>query len=156
MSYHSSNLRGGLRANLALLEARRRVHAPRIYAPAIYFGCLSAGTGVRLLVAGVAERALAGQVFSPSQAKLGQLYHRDARTIRRWLKVGVERRWLRVVRRGRKLTNVYRLARWLWGRLTGRHEARIPDELQGTLFRIGSRAGLTPEAMAKAGVRART
>ena len=152
MSHHPRRLSGLTRWTLQELEARARIHPPRIYAPALYFGSLTAGTGVRLLVAGIAERALAGQVFSPSQAKLGDMYHRDRRTIIRWVKVAVERRWVRVLRRGRKLTNVYRLSRWLWGRLTGRYTSKIPEALQGTLYSLGLKMGMTPATMQRAGV----
>lgn len=152
MSHHSQPFHRPLRGVLRELEARSRLHPPKIYAPALYFGALSAPTGVRLLVAGVAERALAGKVFSPSQRRLADLYHRDRRTISRWCRVAVDRGWLRVIRRGKKLTNLYRLTRWLWGRLTGRYKSRVPTELQDTLYRLGLRMGVEPERMLAAGV----
>jgi hypothetical protein len=152
MSHHPRRLSGPLRATLAELEGRARLHPPKVYAPALYFGCLTAPTGVRLLVAGVAEAALGGKVFSPSQAKLGQLYHRDRRTILRWVKVAVGRGWIRRTRRGRTMTNVYRLSRWLWGRLTGRHASKVPKLLQDSLWRIGLRIGVTPAKMHGAGL----
>ena len=70
----------------------------------------------------------------------------------RWCRYAVERRWLRVIRRGRKLTNVYRLARWLWARLTGQVKRRLPSGVQEPLYRLGLRFGMTPEKMLAAGV----
>lgn len=134
MSHHPESLSRVLRPVLVDLEARARFNPPRIYAPALYFGCLTAPMGVRVMVAGIAECALRGRVFSPSQARLGELYHRDRRTISRWVQHATRCGWIRVLRRGKKLTNVYRLARYLWRRLTGQFRQRPPTREQQQLL----------------------
>jgi len=127
-------------------------HPPRIHSPALYFACLTAPTGVRQLVGVVAEAALHGQAFAPGQEKMGEMFHRDRRTMNRWCRYAVRHHWLRVIRRGRTLTNVYRLARWLWARLTGQWKRRLPTGVQEPLYRLGLRLGMTPERMLGAGV----
>jgi hypothetical protein len=152
MSYHFGNTARFLGTTLRQIERRSRLHPPVIYAPGVYLGCLTASTGARLFIIAVAERALAGERFMPSQKRLGQLYHRSERSIRRWIRTGVEAGWLRVIRRGRKMTNLYRLSRYLWGRLTGRYKTKIPEELQTTLFNLGLKLGLAPATMQRSGV----
>ena len=128
-------------------------HSRAVRAPALYLACLTTGTGPRLLLEVVAEAVLKGRVFMPSQVKLGELLHRDRRTIIRWAKAASARGWLRVVRRGKKLTNLYLLSRALWRRLTGQTKPKLPSELQETLWRIGLRIGVAGERMRAAGVR---
>ena len=132
---------------LRLIPGGARRNPPKLYAPALYFGALSAPLGVRLLIAAVAEAKLAGRVFSPSQAALGRLYRRDARTIKRWVRLAVQRGYLQRTRRGRTLSNVYRLSPRLWRRLTGRYRTPTARELQGTLWRLGLRLGVDPATM---------
>ncbi len=150
MSHHSRRLGGLTVSTLRELEQRSRVHPPRIYAPGLYFGSLTAGNGPKLLLVAVAEVVLRGKVFSPSQRRLGELYRRDRRSVSRWVKVGVERGWLRVVRRGRKLTNVYRLSRHLWGRLTGQYTSKIPSWLRSMQGRLALHFTAEPAKMSTA------
>jgi DNA-binding transcriptional ArsR family regulator len=48
------------------------------------------------------------------------MFGRSDRSIRRALKALSDAGIIEVRRRGRKLSNVYRLAKWFWERLTGR------------------------------------
>lgn len=114
-------------------------HSPRVRAPALYLACLSTGVGPRLLLEVVAEAVLKGRVFMPSQVKLGELLHRDRRTIIRWAKAASARGWLRVVRRGKKLTNLYLLSRALWRRLTGQVKGRVEPGVQLVMDRLWKR-----------------
>jgi hypothetical protein len=126
-------------------------HSLTIKAPALYALALNAPMGTRLLVAVLFERARAGKPFTPSQAKLARMVHRHERTVRRWLKVGAQRGWIKVIRRGRKQTNVYRLTGALWRRLTGQHPSRLPRTLQESLLRLGLHAGLGEREMSRRG-----
>lgn len=114
-------------------------HSRGVRAPALYLACLTTGVGPRLLLEVVAEAVLKGRVFMPSQAKLGELLHRDRRTIIRWAKAASAKGWLRVVRRGKKLTNLYLLSRALWRRLTGQVRGRVEPGVQLVMDRLWKR-----------------
>jgi hypothetical protein len=120
--------------------------------PALYIACLDAPKGALVLLEAIVPICLKDRIFSPGQAKLGVMMHRSPRTIIRYVKVLRERGWLRVIRRGKKLTNIYRLGRTLWRRLTGRVASRAPRELQDVLYRLGLRFGVSPSRMVGAGV----
>ncbi len=114
-------------------------HSLRIHTPALYFAALSMPGGAIVLLAMVASVNLRGKVFRPGQARLAELRHCSRRTIIRQLRVLVERGYVRVIRRGRRLTNIYRLSRSLWQRLTGKvTPTRRPIE-QGWLLQLDAR-----------------
>lgn len=138
-----------------VIRTKVSYHSHQLRAPALYASSLNGPLGTRLLIAVLFERALAGKPFTPSQAKLARLVHRSDRTVRRWLDVGVRRGWIRVVRRGRKLSNLYRLSRPLWARLVGQQPPRLPTALQATMWSVGRHLGLSDGQMARRGVAGR-
>src|SRR5882724_6644382 len=117
MSYHSLGAGRRPAATLRLLEGGDGQKIVRVYAPVLYIASLSLGTGPRLLLEVFAEAAWKNRTFSPSQARLGQLVHRDARSVRRWIRQLVGRRLIVAQRRGRGRTNMYRLSHRFWARL---------------------------------------
>jgi hypothetical protein len=116
----------------------------RIYAPVLYIASLTMGTGPRVLLEAFTEAAWKNRTFSPSQKRLGQLVHRDARTVRRWIRVLVARHFVVAERRGRGRTNRYRLTHKFWGRIVAGNRARVPAELHGSLRRLGLKMGVDP------------
>jgi len=114
-------------------------HLPRLYAPIWYVGSLSLGTGPRLLLELVLDAKRAHREVQLDQVTWGKLLHRSPRTIRRWLRELRARHLVRVIRRGRRLTNLYMLGRSLWARLTGQHEARAPSGHQRALWGVFER-----------------
>lgn len=137
LSHHSGN---GRRPGVLIRE------------PALYIACLDAPKGALVLLEALVPIVLKERVFSPSQARLGVMMHRSPRTIIRYVRILKERGWVRVYRRGKKLTNVYRLGRALWQRLTGQLKPRVPKALQDSLYRLGLRIGVDPRRMIGAGV----
>ena len=95
-------------------------HPPKVRFPAFYLASLTAPAGSRVILSAITDACLRGRRFAPGQRSLGELVHRTARTVRRQLRVLVERGWVRAIRRGRRLTTIYRLSRSLFARLTGR------------------------------------
>lgn len=143
----SSHLFGAGRrpaAAFTVLQGGRAGELPRVYAPALYIASLSLGTGPRLLLEVFAEAAWKNRTFSPSQARLGQLVHRDARSVRRWIRQLVGRRLVVAQRRGRGRTNMYRLSHRFWARIVAGNRARVPAELHGSLRRLGLKMGVDP------------
>lgn len=114
-------------------------HFPRIEAPALYLGSLTLPAGSKVLLAMVAERCVRGQTFCPSQRRLGEMVRRRRETISRQLAVLRMHGWIRIIRRGKKLTNVYRLSRELWGRLMGRPASPRPNPQQSLDFEARKR-----------------
>jgi hypothetical protein len=69
---------------------------------------------------------------------------RSRETVNRALRALALQRLIRVKRRGRKLTNVYLLARRVWAALTGRQPQYARDQQLRLRYDDGLRAGLTP------------
>ena len=74
----------------------------------------------------VASTVLCGRVFQPSLEALGRMHGRSARSIARAVGALEAAGFVEVIQRGKKLSNVYRLALWLWRRLTGRDGPTTP------------------------------
>jgi DNA-binding transcriptional MocR family regulator len=90
----------------------------------------------------VAATVLCHRVCQPGEASLARMHGRSTRTIRRAIDTLQAAGLVEVIRRGRKLTNVLRLARSLWARLTNR--------LQGAEChkgRVGQVAGVAGEVL---------
>ena len=90
----------------------------------------------------VAATVLCHRVCQPGEASLARMHGRSTRTIRRAIDALQAAGLVDVIRRGRKLTNMLRLARALWARLTNR--------LQGAEChrgRMGSVAGAAGEVL---------
>jgi hypothetical protein len=90
----------------------------------------------------IAATVLCKRICQPSLWALGQMHGRSGRSIRRSIAALQAAGLIDVIQRGKKLSNVYRLARWLWARLTGRDLRRTPprpgmarlgDELEGVI-----------------------
>lgn len=120
-------------------------HSPTLRNPELWCASLTAPPGARLFLLSVMRAVARKQVFCPRQEALGKAMHRRGRTVRRWTKLLTERGWLRVIRRGRKLTNIYRLSRSLFYRLTGQRRRPCPADLQPVLSQFLARAGLRIE-----------
>lgn len=113
------------------MQVTRMSHHPlKIRTPALYFGSLSLPSGSAVLLEMIASVNVSGGRFHPGQDRLAELRHCTRRTIIRQLKVLAARGYIRVIRRGKKLTNVYRLSRSLWGRLTGQLTPKRPNVFQ--------------------------
>jgi DNA-binding transcriptional ArsR family regulator len=67
----------------------------------------------------VASTVLCKRKCQPGQKALGSMFGRSPRSIQRSLKALIECGVVVKIRRGRKLTNLYRLAEWIWRRITG-------------------------------------
>jgi hypothetical protein len=101
----------------------------------------------RLLVQ-IAGTTLGNKICQPRQAVLGRMHGRHARSIQRSLTALRDAGYIQIVRRGRKISNVYRLAKWLWCRLTNRGvggQLRLPgvgalgDDVRETIERMRRR-----------------
>lgn len=88
--------------------------------PAWWLATVDATPGARLLLGMVAESCTHKRKVACSQVKLGELLHVGRRQVIRYVAELKAMGYLTVWRRGKKLTNVYRLSRALWARLTGR------------------------------------
>ena len=128
MSHHPRVLRALMIPTLGRIAARDRRAPPPIRWRSMYISALTAPLGPKMFLDDVAEVVLKGGVFSPSQASMGQHFRRDRCTVNRWVRLLVRRGWLQVRRRGRKLSNVYRLSRALWRRMTGRRAPQLFKE----------------------------
>lgn len=128
-------------------------HPPLVQAPETYIAALSIPTLDRLLLGMVAEARLRKRNWTPSEARWGEVVHRCRETISRSVNRLARAGWLRVVRRGRRLTNIYLLSRTLWHRFTGQPRRRWDPELQGSLWRLGTAIGVAVEQMASFGIR---
>jgi hypothetical protein len=136
------------------MDVRKPSHHPlAIRRRALYTLSLSLPTGPKVLLEAITETVLAGGRFQPSQQRVGELAGRRRETVNRWVRVLRERGLVRVVRRGKRMTNFYLLARALWCRLTGRVRPKLPAPVQESLFRLGLRMGVNPDTMLGAGVR---
>lgn len=119
-------------------------HRPRITDPTLYLATLHAPAGARLLVGMVASVVCKGRRFQPSEARLAEMLHVSRRSIIRYSQLLQARGWLRVIRRGRRLTNVYRLSRELFHRITGQRPVPSNRPLQAHLFALGRKLGILP------------
>jgi len=136
---------------LSRIAARDRSSAPPIRWRSMYISALTAPLGPKMFLDDVAEVVLKGGVFSPSQASMGQHFRRDRCTVNRWVRLLVRRGWLQVRRRGRKLSNVYRLSRALWRRMTGRRAPQLFREEWFTQLDLRMRARLADDQQAPEG-----
>jgi len=144
MSHHLLGAGRRPAAALQLLQGGAGRELRRVYAPVFFIACRTLGTGPRLLLLVIAEAAWKNRTFSPSQITLATKLHRNRRTIIRWARALTARRLIVVERRGRRLTNRYRLSRAFWGRIVAGNRARVPSELQGPLRRLGLKMGIDP------------
>jgi hypothetical protein len=128
-------------------------HSQRIRSWAAYTSSLTLPPLARTFLHNVGDACLRHRSYQPHQARLARSWGRDRRQVIRWVKLLEERGLLRKIRRGKKLTNVYRLARTLWNRLVGQTRPKVPSFLQQTLFRLGLRIGIQKETMGAAGIR---
>ncbi|HEV8674020.1 MAG TPA: hypothetical protein VGX21_08240 [Methylomirabilota bacterium] len=114
-------------------------HPPSIRFPAFYLGSLTAPSGAKVVLEMIAEASTRGRRFAPGIRSLAELVDRSPRTVLRQLAVLQSRGWVRAIRRGKKLTTIYRLSRALWGRLTGRPARPYARPLQTTLSALTGR-----------------
>ncbi len=76
------------------------------------------------LLVQIAATVLCGRPCKPGLVALGRIHGRSPRSIERSISALVAAGCVEVKRRGKKLSNVLRLATWLWRRLTGRDGTR--------------------------------
>jgi DNA-binding MarR family transcriptional regulator len=91
---------------------------------------------------------LTGKVCQPGRKALGRMLGRSPRSVGRSIAALVSAGYISRRRRGKKLTNVYRLTKALWARLTN-HQVREPRqtsrptgmqmELRAVLDRLSAR-----------------
>lgn len=74
----------------------------------------------------VVTTILCKRACRPSHEALGRMFGRHARSIARSVHALRAAGLIEVKRRGRKLSNVYRLTTWLWRRLTNDRPRRTP------------------------------
>ena len=98
----------------------------------------------RLLLLTIVTAVLAKRPFCPSQLSLGRLMTRRRETINRALRALVAQRLIFVKRRGRRLTNVYLLARRIWAAITGKQPPYPRDRQLQIRYEAGRSGGLTP------------
>ena len=101
--------------------------APSVRYPMLYMLATKASR-----MPGGQSDTLAGKVFmvvattccckrkcQPGQRALGSMFGRSPRSIQRAIRALTDAGLVVKIRRGRKLTNLYRLAEWIWRRITG-------------------------------------
>lgn len=122
---------------------------PRIQEPQVYVASLRLTPTARAMLSVVTARRLGGQNCTLSVRHWAALLKRSIRQVIR--ASGELRRWdlMRRIRRGRGLTNIYLLAYRLWCRMTGRPLRRLDPEVQGLLWRLGKRAAVPEQVMAR-------
>ena len=98
----------------------------------------------RLLLATIAHTVIGKRPCTPSQERLGELLSRSRETINRALRALVAQRLIFVKRRGRRLTNVYLLARRIWAAITGKQPPYPRDRQLQMRYEAGRSGGLTP------------
>jgi DNA-binding transcriptional MocR family regulator len=94
--------------------------------PIWYIASLTISPWARLLLMQIEDAIIKDRRVRLSQASWAEQMHCSLRTVTRALKELRVHGLIRVIRRGKKLTNVYRLSRNLWGRITGRFD-RAPQ-----------------------------
>jgi len=98
----------------------------------------------RNLLVVIASIVTSGKLCAPSQERLGEMLDRSRETIGRALAALVAQRLIAAKRRGRRLTNVYRLAHRIWQAITGRIPPYWKDRQLHLRYEAGQRGGLTP------------
>jgi len=98
----------------------------------------------RLLLDFIAHTVIMKRNCTPSQERLGAIFGRSRETICRALKALEVQRLIRARRRGRRLTNVYLLARRLWEALTGKCPPYWRERQLQLRYEAGCREGLNP------------
>lgn len=88
---------------------------------AVWLASLSCSNGAHRVLSMIAETCLRRRDWQASQVRMAEMIHSSRRSIIRYAQELHALGYVRVIRRGKQLTNVYRLQRWLWERLTGRH-----------------------------------
>jgi len=96
----------------------------------------------------VAATILCGRTFKPSLGALGRMHGRSTRTIARAVEALEGAGFVETIQRGKKLSNVYRLAMWLWRRLTGR-DGPTPPRRAGLQSAQSELPGIIARARAK-------
>lgn len=96
----------------------------------------------------VAATVLCHRVCQPGEISLARMHGRSTRTIRRALDTLQDAGLIDVIRRGKKLTNVLRLARSLWAKLTNRLQGA--ECWRGRVARVAGVAGEVLEAARRA------
>ena len=110
MSYHS-----------AAEMSRRTNHKPFATKSSrvLYLASTPVSHLARLVLLSVATTALSGKPFAASQRRLGEMFNRDERSVRRAIRLLKQKGLIRVKRRGCKISNLMYLSCWLWEKLTG-------------------------------------
>ena len=84
----------------------------------------------------IASMCLTAKTCQPGRRALGRMFGRSERSIARSLRALVDAGYIVRRRRGRKLTNVYRLAKALWRALTNDNAHRPPRRSGPTPFKL--------------------
>lgn len=137
MSHHSQGL----------LHPRRPwpLHQPnRAQYPLLYLVATPIPHLQRLLLEVIAHCVMASRPCTPSQVRLGELLGRRRETICRALHAMQVQRLIRVRRRGRRLSNVYLLARRIWQAIAGKEPPYWKDRQLHLRYEAGRQGGLTP------------
>ena len=98
----------------------------------------------RLLLDIIAHTVVAKRPCTPSQERLGELLGRSRETICRALHALQVQRLIWVKRRGRRLTNVYLLARRIWEAITAKTPPYWRERQLHLRYDAGRREGLNP------------
>jgi DNA-binding transcriptional ArsR family regulator len=86
----------------------------------LYIESMSLSSPAKLFLLGVASIRLRNRLCQVSQKEWGKLLSRSRRTVCYAIKELKEKNLIKIVRRGKKLTNLYFLAHWLYKMLTGK------------------------------------
>lgn len=112
--------------------------------PMLYLISTPLPTLQRLLLVAIASTVLAQRPCTPSQARLGEIVSRSRETVNRALQALQAQRLILVKRRGRRLTNVYLLARRIWQAITGKGPPYWKERQLHLRYEAGRQEGLTP------------
>ena len=129
MSYHYPNPE-------LLTHTVQQVRQKQIKSRVLYLSSTPIPVLQRLILVNVAVALFNKTPWQASQVRMGELFDRSPRSIRRAMKDLALAGLVRIKRRGRKLTNVYLLARRLWHTLTNGAESQL-KRLQQRLFSGG-------------------
>lgn len=117
---------------------------PKARDPILYLLSTPLAHHQRLLLVTIGAMTLRSRACRPSQARLGEILRRKRETVNRHIRALKVQGLVRVVRRGKGLTNVYLLARWVWKALTGKATVYDRNRQYQLDFQRGIEAGLSP------------
>lgn len=101
-----------------------------------YVAALSVSPWARLMLLEIQDAVCHGRHVWLSQASWAEHLGCSPATVTRALRELREHGHIYVIRRGKMLTNLYRLSRNLWGRITGRLDRKPEHPLQPFLSRL--------------------